>query len=62
MHAVLQGFGENSSTNFEAAVDAGKIRTFNERTGYPHAIHRLIKKLKVSIPGSFYYLIAMYKS
>ena len=42
MHAVLQRFGENASTNFEATVDAGEIRTFDERTRYPHAIHRLI--------------------
>ena len=42
MYAVLQGFGKNTCFDFEAPVNAGKIRTFNERTGNSYAIHRLI--------------------
>ena len=41
MHAMLQGFGENPSPNFEAAIYARKTWTFHARIGDSYAIHRL---------------------
>ena len=49
MHAMLQGFGENTSPNFEAAIHARKTWTFHERIGDSYAIHRLNSKSSSSI-------------
>jgi len=44
MHAMLQGFGENTSLNSEEAIYARKTWTFHERIGDSYAIHRLNSK------------------